>query len=409
MPSKKRALPYRFGESLPSPRTELFALQDFSLPLARVPEKHVSSDSESDGSDILTPTDVKKSDKDIRLYMPKPRAVLQRRHTLSNFKDLVSVSFWHERQSKLLSNDPQSLRDKSLSFGFGLEMAPRPTTCLGMVSGPGNAVGSSEPGKLNSFAGLKGSLPDIIPPNDPQKSGDEKSENYKPGISKVVRFESNMKFEECHVDTKYTCNVDNTVLETFEPIPYADEEPPAQSVNERVKRFESIANKQCANHISVVSATTSASRYVEELVIIGKRFNKIISSIFSESSKTPVILNHNEKSTINVATNSVNSTTSTSSVAPLSSSTPGPKPGVKPIPMQRQISRETDIAEAINTVLINRENVKRGRLDKSHSTPAYDDDGKFNVTVKDGNDHLQIIYINLIQKRFIVIWYMEES
>lgn len=367
LPSKKRALPYRFGESLPSPRTELFALQDFSLPLARVPEKHVSSDSESDGSDILTPTDVKKSDKDIRLYMPKPRAVLQRRHTLSNFKDLVSVSFWHERQSKLLSNDPQSLRDKSLSFGFGLEMAPRPTTCLGMVSGPGNAVGSSEPGKLNSFAGLKGSLPDIIPPNDPQKSGDEKSENYKPGISKVVRFESNMKFEECHVDTKYTCNVDNTVLETFEPIPYADEEPPAQSVNERVKRFESIANKQCANHISVVSATTSAS---------------------SESSKTPVILNHNEKSTINVATNSVNSTTSTSSVAPLSSSTPGPKPGVKPIPMQRQISRETDIAEAINTVLINRENVKRGRLDKSHSTPAYDDDADIPPAIEPRKEHL---------------------
>lgn len=226
----------------------------------------MSSDSESEGSDILTPTDVKKSDKDIRLYMPKPRAVLQRRHTLSNFKDLVSVSFWHERQSKLLSADPQNLRDKSLSFGFGLEMAPRSTTCLGMV--PGNGVGSSEPGKLNSFAGLKGSLPDIIPPNEIDKPIDEDSDEYKPGISKVVRFESNMKFEECHVDTKYTCNVDNTVLETFEPIPYADEEPPAQSVNERVKRFESIANKQCANSntSNCVSSTTSASRCVDQIL-----------------------------------------------------------------------------------------------------------------------------------------------
>ncbi|KXJ68332.1 hypothetical protein RP20_CCG004169 [Aedes albopictus] len=367
LPSKKRALPYRLGESLPSPRTELFALQDFSLPLARVPEKHVSSDSESDGSDILTPTDVKKSDKDIRLYMPKPRAVLQRRHTLSNFKDLV-VSGWHERQSKLLSTDPQSLRDKSLSFGFGLEMAPRPTTCLGMVAGPGNAVGSSEPGKLNSFVGLKGSLPDIIPPNDPPKSADEDGEDYKPGISKVVRFESNMKFEECHVDTKYTCNVDNTVLETFEPIPYADEELPAQSVNERVKRFESIANKQCANSSNVASSATSASSN-------------------SENSKSSIPLSQTEKSSNSDATKGASGNSNISATS-ISSGTSGPRPGMKPIPMQRQISRETDIAEAINTVLINRDNVKRGRLDKSHSTPAYDDDADIPPAIEPRKEHL---------------------
>ncbi|KAL1387563.1 hypothetical protein pipiens_012690 [Culex pipiens pipiens] len=226
LPSKKRSLPYRWGESLPSP----LALQDFSLPLARVPEKPVSSDSESENSDILTPTDVKKSDKDIRLYLPKPRAVLQRRHTLSSFKDLVSVSFWHERQSKLLSADPQSLRDKSVSFGFGLEMSlPRPTTCLGMVNGAGGGVGHAGQGKVTTGEKVEGG---------------EDGEEYKPGISKVVRFESNMKFEECHVDTKYTCNVDNTVLETFEPIPYVDEDlPVGQSVNDRVKQFESIACK----------------------------------------------------------------------------------------------------------------------------------------------------------------------
>lgn len=360
LPSKKRALPYRFGESQPSPRTELFALQDFSLPLARVPEKPVSSDSESEGSDILTPTDVKKSDKDIRLYMPKPRAVLQRRHTLSNFKDLVSVSFWHERQSKLLSTDPQSLRDKSLSFGFGLEMAPRPTTCLGMVAD--SAVVSSEPGKLNSFAGLKGSLPDIIPPNESQKPVDEDSDEYKPGISKVVRFESNMKFEEFHVDTKYTCNVDNTVLETFEPIPYADEEPAAQSVNERVKRFESIANKQISNNSS------------------NNGVNLTSTSSSSECRKVSVTSDQNDNSAIIRETNCGNNTTNANSV-------PVP-PVVKPIPMQRQISREADIAEAVNMVLINRDTVKRGRLDKSHSTPAYDDDADIPPAIEPRKEHL---------------------
>ncbi|XP_055636097.1 uncharacterized protein LOC129775403 [Toxorhynchites rutilus septentrionalis] len=358
LPSKKRSLPYRWGENLPSPRVELFALQDFSLPLARVPEKQASSDSESENSDILTPTDVKKSDKDLRLYMPKPRAVLQRRHTLSSFKDLVSVSFWHERQSsKQMSNDPQSLRDKSVSFGFGLEMAPRPTTCLGMVNGAGNGAGANGQAKFSSFGGLKGSLPDIVPADkagadkaDQAQSDSpagEEGEEGKPGVSKVVRFESNMKFEECHVDTKYTCNVDNTVLETFEPIPYVDEEVPVQSVNQRVKQFESIASKNSANNSNITCVASNADQ-----------------AKTSDSQSAKVVC----AGSSNVGDNNVNNNKVTNNGDPVV------RPAVKPIPMQRQISRETNITEAINTVLINREMVKRGRLDKSHSTPAYDDD-----------------------------------
>ena len=194
LPSKKR---YRWGENLPSPRAEFFPMPQFSLPLARVPEKHVSSDSESGSSEILTPTDAKQSNKDLRLYLPKPRAVLQRRHTLSSFKDLNTVQSWSK---KLMPMDAQCLRDKSVSFGYGLEMAPRPTTCLGIAN-------SSTTG----FTGLKGSLPDIIPEANNnslplQSVGEdgksECDENFKPGVSKVVRFDSNLTFEKCHIDTK---------------------------------------------------------------------------------------------------------------------------------------------------------------------------------------------------------------
>ncbi|XP_035912978.1 uncharacterized protein LOC118512533 [Anopheles stephensi] len=357
LPSKKRIIPYRWGESLPSPRvTDTFALQDFSLPLDRVPEKHAPSDSESDGSDILTPTDVKETEKEIRLYLPKPRAVLQRRHTLSSFKDLVGVSSWREeRKGKpLLSSELQSLRDKSVSFGFGLEMAPRPTTtCLGLVGGGGGAASSvdgssgvagSGSAKCSSFGGLKSSLPDIVPqeieccaavpPNDrsivgakptgvggSREQGD--SEAYKAGVSKVVRFESSSKADQCHVDTKYTCQVDSTVLETFEPIPYVDEDlPPVVSpptVTERVKRFESFATRTTPATSSLTNGQHSGS-------------------------STPVVGSH-------IAT-----------------------PATKPIPMQRQLAKDPEVAEAINTVVVNREMVKRGRLDKSYSTPAYDDE-----------------------------------
>ncbi|XP_053675463.1 uncharacterized protein LOC128725722 [Anopheles nili] len=335
LPSKKRSLPYRWDEAYPSPRaTDNFALQDFSLPLDRVPEKHVPSDTESDGSDILTPTDVKEADKEMRLYLPKPRAVLQRRHTLSSFKDLVGVASWQERKGKpLISNDLQSLRDKSVSFGFGLEMSPRPTTtCLGLgagsaVEGPGNAGGV--PVKGSRFGGpLKSSLPDIIPcepeivpapPNDRSIAGIKSadSESYKAGVSKVVRFESSSKADQCHVDTKYTCQVESTVLETFEPIPYVDEDLPTvacpPTVTERVRRFESFASR-----------TTAATG-----------------------------LSNGQHAGGQSATSSIT---------------------LKPIPMQRQLSKDPELTEAINTVVVNREMVKRGRLDKSYSTPAYDDE-----------------------------------
>ncbi|XP_058061717.1 uncharacterized protein LOC131212018 [Anopheles bellator] len=375
LPSKKRSLPYRWGESLPSPRiTDTFALQDFSLPLQRVPEKQVPSDTESEGSDIiLTPTDAKETEKEIRLYLPKPRAVLQRRHTLSSFKDLVGVGSWHERTAtggkRPLVNELQSLRDKSVSFGFGLEMAPRPsTTCLGLVgNGAGGATvdGAGAAGvatKCSSFGGLQSSLPDIVPteggrsrqdatPNEVSVSGSAEgagdrrsgdSEAYKAGVSKVVRFESSSKADQCHVDTKYTCKVDNTVLETFEPIPYVDEDlpvvtAPRPTVTERVKRFESFATRSTGTPAIVTNGHHGASA--------------------------------NGQSAIN----------STPLVVPL-----------KPIPMQRHLAKEPEaLAEAINSVVVNREMVKRGRLDKSYSTPAYDDElGDIPPAIEPRKEHL---------------------
>lgn len=216
LPSKKKVMPYRWGgDTQPSPRMDLLPIKDFPVPLSQVPEKHTSSD--SDCSDILTPTDTKSSNKDLRLYLPKPRAVLQRRNTIcgdqvSGFKN--NVMFWHEYKNRTNTADSPSLRDKSVSFGFGLEIAPRPTTCLGI----GNAGG-----KFNDFSGLKGSLPEIGETNGKNIKNDLIVGQSKPGISKVVRFDSNKKFNE-YKDNKYACNVENTILEVFEPIPYVDDD-----------------------------------------------------------------------------------------------------------------------------------------------------------------------------------------
>ncbi|XP_055916642.1 uncharacterized protein LOC129949295 [Eupeodes corollae] len=293
LPSKKRAMGTRWGENLPSPRAGFLAVPEFNLPL-KISEKTDPSDTDSSCSDILTPTDSKSVEKEIRLYYPKPRAVLQRRNTicgdeLYSLKNVSGAPLWHERKNGAQNGDPSSpsLRDKSVSFGFGLEIAPRPTTCLGIANG--KLIGSfSQELKLGVSGG------------DSKKCGSE--EKSKPGVSKVVRFDANMKYEDYPVDQKYTCNVENTILETFEPIPFVDEEDASPTVSV----------------VEVAPSDVSPSGSKEEL--------------------TP---------------------------------TPTPAPTPTPTTLPPLLMKEP-LIQAINHVTI----ARRGRLDKSHSTPAYDNSGE---------------------------------
>lgn len=157
LPSKKQNLPYRFGENLPSPRIELIPTQDFSL-LPLLTEKSALSDSDSSSSNsILMPVESSQSsEKDHRLFLPKPRAVLQRRNTIcgdqaSGFRG--NITFWHEMSIR--RNMLGNLRDKSISVGFGLEMS----SIL-----PGGTKNSDKYAELGT--NTKGSLPDIKTPNE---------------------------------------------------------------------------------------------------------------------------------------------------------------------------------------------------------------------------------------------------
>lgn len=130
LPSKKRTLPYpspRIGQ-LPSPRIEI--IQEFLPQQTQSSKKennNVSDTEESseNESDILTPTEVKPMEKELRLYLPKPRAVLQRRHTicgddLINYKNIGNIVLWHERRSNKNDLDTGNLRDKSVSVRHDL-------------------------------------------------------------------------------------------------------------------------------------------------------------------------------------------------------------------------------------------------------------------------------------------------
>ncbi|XP_075169510.1 connector enhancer of ksr [Haematobia irritans] len=220
LPSKKRNVGARWGENATSPRPSFLAVPEntFKIPLSLNSENEKNDDVDTDSicSDILTPTDTKVLEKESRLYYPKPRTMLQRRNTICGdevlrHKSLGVVPHWIESKSGI-GGDPSSpsLRDKSVSFGFGLEITARPTTCIGISGGP-NVKYASDFGDGKKLRQI------IEQPN-------EQTFASKPGVCKVVRFDAGMKAEDYTLDEKYMCNVQNTILETFEPIPFADEE-----------------------------------------------------------------------------------------------------------------------------------------------------------------------------------------
>ncbi|XP_023292521.2 uncharacterized protein LOC111675892 [Lucilia cuprina] len=294
LPSKKRNVGSRWGENVPSPRPGFLSVPEntFKLPLLLNADNEKADDGDTDSicSDILTPTDTKVVEKESRLYYPKPRTMLQRRNTicgdeLLGHKNMVGIPLWHDPKAGS-SGDPSSpsLRDKSVSFGFGLEITPRPTTCIGIgTSGSGNAKFASDvKSGITQFSDSIKLRQVVEQPNEEQEA------TSKPGVCKVVRFDANMKVEDYPIDEKYTCNVQNTILETFEPIPFADEE-------------DEEYNPQAIQNIS-----TKKDQNTEDK-----------DNILTSSNNAPLV-------------------------------------------------------ETVNVPIV----VRRGRLDKSHSTPAYDNSGE---------------------------------
>lgn len=282
LPSKKRSIPYRW-DNLPSPRIEFFNMPDLLMPSTTIKKEVISDIEDLSGneSDPMTPTDdAKASDKELRLYMPKPRAaVLQRRHTicgddLTNFQNIGNLVLWHNRKVNRENLESPSLRDKSVSFGFGLELTQRPAT-LGITD---NLTANRLKTSLPSMKG-HGTILEV----------DEKLEHPISTGVKVVRFDSSKSLEVNQ--SKYLCNVEDTIIESFMPIPYADEEVVIENIEE---------------------------------VVVQEPLTK-------------------------------------------------PEPPI-PAPRIRANINSEQYVEAVNAVVVNRETVKRGRLDKSHSTPTYDSD-----------------------------------
>lgn len=213
-----------------------------------------------EGSDIATPTESKPTD-----FLLESRAIVQRRHTICADRGYCGYKSqmlsWHKfRHGTAIAESP-SLRDKSVSFGFGLDTTPRPTTHTGM------------PNHTRSHD-IKGSLPAIRGGDQSSGSGSEVDENSettsietrcaKPGVSKVVRFETSKEMESQFKDNEYTCKVDQTVLEVFEPIPYADDEDVALTSNVR-SESGSVCAEESAQAVNEVLVRREIARWEQKV------------------------------------------------------------------------------------------------------------------------------------------------
>lgn len=298
LPSKKRAAPFRWENLvLPSPKfdSEFPASNPFQLSEKVIPETIISEAEDSSGneSDPITPL----VNKEIRMFLPKPRSesrILQRRHTIcgDDLKSFQSIGHHTHRENLTFEQenlDSPSLRDKSVSFGFGLDSNQRPSTCLGI----NEAIKSNR---------VKGSLPSmsINRKYDAIEEFDENSETQAVAASEFIKFsssDSNQKY----VDSRYTCSVKDTIIESIIPIPYADED-------------------------NVVESESKAE--------------------IEKDSKIP------------------------------------PKPAPRISLLEKNSSSGQQYVEAVNVVIVQKEEAKRGRLDKSYSTPTYNDEtGMLRLTV----------------------------
>lgn len=218
LPSKKRAHPYRWGESVPSPRGDFLNTHDFFPCLKSLPEKQLLSDSELSSSESDAEQPPKLEQRANNFYNIK----IHRRHSICcDGYSMLKLRGTNSLADQRMDDSP-SLRDKSVSFGFGLEATgpPRPTTHLGIGTATIKEVDVEvEKPQLKE---RKMSNVSQTPPQPKPRTSQVVGELE--GISKVVRFDSSAKLNDSHIDSQYTCNVENTLIETFVPIPYADDE-----------------------------------------------------------------------------------------------------------------------------------------------------------------------------------------
>lgn len=143
LPSKKKNPSYKWNEIKKKP--------------CPIPIK-TNDDSIGSDSDILTPSDFKSSNNDLGLFHPKPRAVLQRRNTicgdqLSSFKNLGNLVFCDKKNLSNSGEETPTLRDKSISFGFGLE------TCLELSKGSLPEVSKTKTVRFDAIKKSEVSIP----------------------------------------------------------------------------------------------------------------------------------------------------------------------------------------------------------------------------------------------------------
>ncbi|KAL3281327.1 hypothetical protein HHI36_004538 [Cryptolaemus montrouzieri] len=371
LPSKKRGQPYsRWNENLPSP--VLLPMPDL-LPIRITRPSPVNDPvdleaeiSESD-SDIGSSPD-SPLDSGSRMYPLKPRPILQRRNTFTGGTSTSSLPFFSFEQCReLLKNqaglrhsssnqinnsnfeeDSKCLRDKSASCSVGLELSPRPTTVIGISSKkPSFKKSKSSTKKHVNFDDKKieiNSPKTLKPPESNLNEEKSLSLNSLTGVSEAtVAFidEGRELTDRSSMTSGWQREIVEELIDTIKSKPQNIAPPPPPPPVEQ--------EEPEVDELEVKNLTEKTSQSMKDIVLSEVKVN--VHDIIKKLDKQSAQNSHN----FNQAKPKVLPRTH---IKKISESLM--KPDKKPVVPPRSITT------VITTTKL------RGRLDKSHSTPAYD-------------------------------------
>ncbi|KAH1014052.1 hypothetical protein HUJ04_002948 [Dendroctonus ponderosae] len=363
LPSRKRSTEQwsKWTENLPSPR--LLPMDLPHIKIIQSEEEIHNVEAELSSSDSEPPDSPLEGN--FRMYPVKPRPILQRRNTITgttptNKRPTTSIEeYWDLLQSRPNDNhasssyhidiskfgeDPAFLRDKSVSCNVGLDSSPRPTTVIGLAHS-----------------------------HSRKKSFKESFKSKDRDLTNKFSTRKKVNFEEENQEMK--TRADNCA-KMLNKVDLLDGKLQQTNLNEE----KSVS----VNSLSSVAADNIS--FIDEGKDLTDRSN-MVSDLVKESSITDGFLKSTKETTKSSLSSLKDPTLAEIDVHSMikkfdeSNKMSLPKPKVMPRTQLKKSFESPQKSETRKPLVPPRSLTTklRGRLDKSHSTPAYDlteDDNK---------------------------------
>ncbi|KAJ8920841.1 hypothetical protein NQ315_015633 [Exocentrus adspersus] len=350
LPSRKQSnqnWSTRWNDNIPSPRLlPILDLPPITISKAEEVAEVVDVETELSSSDSEPPDSP--LDVTCRMYPLKPRPILQRRNTITgatptNKRPYPSIEqYWdfiksrttdthassYNIDSTKFEEDSKFLRDKSASCNVGLDLSPRPTTVIGISH-------RSSPAHKKSFK---------------EKSSTKKKVNFEEKTdTEIIAPPKNIELEASNLNEEKSVSVNSLASLNNENITYIDE---GRELTDR-----SSMTLDWQKEIVEEIIDTIKMRPIEEVPSASENVEIKTSGII----KDPILAEINVHNIIKKFDEQNHDKSARPKILPRAQVKKPPE-----VPQKPEAKTKPAVPPRSATTKL------RGRLDKSHSTPAYD-------------------------------------